>query len=350
MHTRCIKYPLKFKPIFKQTIWGGNRFAEFMSGLDTSVVDMPAGVSIGECWGISVVPGYESVVLNGDYKGERFSELVALHAQSLLGRRSVSIFGNEFPLLVKFIDAAKDLSVQVHPNDMLARSRHNCNGKTEMWYVVDAAEGASLSTGFRCNISKEEFEKLSGREIVGLLEKFEIKQGDMFYLPAGTVHSIGAGAFIAEIQQSSDITYRIYDYDRRDASGRTRELHTQLALDAIDFDVKGLQCRIGYKAKKYQSSNLWNCAAEVVKGEIFSTSVIELDAVQSGIGVYDFNYEHLESFVIFTCMEGKADIRYNESSNVSIARGEVVLLPAELGKVTVVLPSGGKCKFLETHI
>lgn len=348
MQIDYIKYPLKFKPVFKPTIWGGKKIASFMG--DVEGKDGFSEGNIGECWGVSAVEGYESEVVNGNLKGMLLTKLASEYGPKLLGNKNVERFGNHFPLLVKFIDAAKDLSVQVHPNDQLASERHNCSGKTEMWYVIDAEDNAALMSGFAKEISREEFAKMAGREILDSLSRFNIKGGDLFYLPAGTVHSIGEGAFIAEIQQSSDITYRIYDFDRVDTAGKKRELHTEQALEAIDFTIKGDACKILYKEHKSESNNLWESVSEVVNGKYFSTSVAKLHSTAESNKLYTLDYAHLDSFVIITCVAGAASLLYGNGESMPIHRGDVILLPADLKKVEIELSQGGKFEFLETHI
>ena len=344
MQRDYIKYPLKFKPVFKQTIWGGKKIASFMGDLERE--DGVSEENIGECWGVSAVDGYESVVVNGHLKGMSLPEVASIFGKKLLGKRNSERFGKSFPLLVKFIDAAKDLSVQVHPNDLLAGERHGCSGKTEMWYVIDAGSSATLLSGFSKDISKDDFARMSGKEILDSLERFNINNGDLFYLPAGTVHSIGAGAFIAEIQQSSDITYRIYDFDRQDTSGKKRALHTELALEAIDFTIRGEACKIPYKGPDVESNNVWDSAFEAVNGKYFSTSVVKLDST----GFYTLNYAHLDSFVIITCVGGAATLHYGNGEQMNIHCGDVILLPADLQEVKMELQQGVKLEFLETHI
>lgn len=348
MQRDYIKYPLKFKPVFKQTIWGGKKIASFM-GTDDAMGKFQED-NVGECWGVSAVSGHESEVVNGELKGALLPDIVSLYGAKLLGNRNVERFGNTFPLLVKFIDAAKDLSVQVHPNDIMAGQLHNCSGKTEMWYVIDSESDAELLSGFANDMSKEEFAKMDGSEILDSLSRFKIKKGDLFYLPAGTVHSIGAGAFIAEIQQSSDITYRIYDFDRVDGSGNKRELHTGQALEAIDFTIKGDNCKILYKERCGESNDIWESAFEVVSGKYFSTSVVKLHSNGIPARRYTLNYAHLDSFVIITCVGGGAALQYGTGGQMEIHCGDVVLLPADLEEVCFELAQGAKFEFLETHI
>ncbi len=218
-------YLLKFEPILKQTLWGGDRIVPY-KGLAAG----PAHV--GESWELSGVRGNESVVANGPWAGTTLPALIAREKGALVGDSVYARFGEEFPLLIKFIDAREDLSIQVHPNDALARRRHGSQGKTEMWYVVDAAPGARLRSGFARPVTPDEYEaSVANDTVTQILREYEVRRGDLFFLPAGRVHSIGAGSFIAEIQQTSDITYRIYDFNRRAPDGKTRELHTELAKE-----------------------------------------------------------------------------------------------------------------------
>ena len=255
-------YPLKFKPILKSTIWGGERIIPYKQLVDTQK-------QVGESWELSGVKGNESVIVNGKYAGLTLPDLIAQEGANLLGVKNYERFGQEFPLLIKFIDARQDLSIQVHPNDKLAWERHQSKGKTEMWYVVSADEGAHLRSGFAKQVTPAEYEaSVNDDTITDLLTDYLIQPGDVFFLPAGRVHSIGAGAFIAEIQQTSDITYRIYDFKRRDANGNTRELHTELAKEAIDYTVES-DYRTHYIARENQEVELVSCP-------YFTTSLYEL--------------------------------------------------------------------------
>ena len=223
--------PLKFEDILKPVIWGGNEICKFK---DVN----PKLEGIGESWEISQVEGNVSVVADGEYKGATLTEVMEKEGVSLLGKHVVERFGKDFPLLIKFIDARDFLSIQVHPDDTLAKERHNSFGKTEMWYVISAVEGAGLYSGFSQEITPEEYvERIENNTITDVLQFHEVKSGDVFFLPAGRVHAIGKGIFIAEIQQNSNITYRIYDYNRKDQNGNGRELHTELAKDAIDYKL-----------------------------------------------------------------------------------------------------------------
>ena len=224
-------YPMIFKPILKKVIWGGSDICPF-KGIT------PVQEGIGESWEVSHVAGDYSVVDNGELAGKNLDELIKTYGAQLLGKKVVDQFGETFPLLIKFIDARDDLSIQVHPDDELAKKRHNSFGKTEMWYVIDAADDATLYSGFSKQIDADEYVKrVQDGTIMDVLQRYTVDPGDVFFLPAGRVHAIGAGCFIAEIQQTSNITYRIFDYDRKGPDGKGRELHTELAKDAINYTV-----------------------------------------------------------------------------------------------------------------
>lgn len=321
-------YPLKFVPILKQTLWGGDKIVPFKH-LKSEVTQ------VGESWEISGVQGSESVVANGEYKGKTLPEMVRLLRGELVGESCYQRFGSTFPLLIKFIDANQDLSIQVHPADDLAKKRHNSMGKTEMWYVIGAEEGASLRSGFSAQITPREYkERIYNHTITDVLQEYNIHPGDVFFLPAGRVHSIGAGAFIAEIQQTSDITYRIYDFNRKDAEGKSRELHTDLAKDAINFEVLD-DYKTHYEPVKDEPVELVACP-------YFTTSVYDLTETIS------CDYSELDSFVIFICMEGSCKIVDNEGNELDLKAGETILIPASTEEVTVYPHE--KVKLLETYV
>ncbi len=321
-------YPLKFEPILKQTLWGGDKIIPF-KGLDSNLK------GVGESWEISGVPNNESVVMNGRDKGLTLSDMVRRYREELVGEMNYARFGNTFPLLIKFIDAKQDLSIQVHPSDELAKKRHNSMGKTEMWYVIAADEGAKLRSGFSEQITPKEYkERVLNNTITDVLQEYEIHAGDVFFLPAGRIHSIGAGAFIAEIQQTSDITYRIYDFNRKDANGKTRELHTDLAQEAIDYEVLD-----DYRTK-YEP--VMNEPVELVACPYFTTSLYDMTEEIS------CDYSELDSFVIFICMEGACEMTDNEGNSVKMKAGESVLFPATTQSVTI--NPDGKVKLLETYV
>jgi len=344
-------YPLKFKPILKQVLWGGSEIGRFKQ-LDT----LESG--IGESWEVSQVPGSVSVVANGPLQGKSLTELMEAEPKALLGAKIYQRFGMEFPLLVKFIDAQDDLSIQVHPNDALARKRHDSFGKTEMWYVIDNKPGAKLISGFSQQIDANEYSRrIAENSIEEVLQVHEAKAGEVFFLPAGRVHAIGAGLFIAEIQQSSNITYRLYDYNRKDAQGNGRELHTELAKEAIDYGIPD-----EFK-KDYQP--LENELIPLVSCSYFTTNRIHLKADESGFErvmtkdgprqvpmietlEMDRNYEGFDSFVIYVCMKGVGQIQYGDDLYLDIRQGETVLLPAALD--STVLSTTSELLLLETYI
>ena len=321
-------YPLKFEPILKQTLWGGDKIISFKQLNDTRT-------EVGESWEISAVEGSESIVAEGPDKGMTLTEVLSKYREELLGEANYARFGVKFPLLVKFIDARQDLSIQVHPSDELAKKRHNSMGKTEMWYVIGADKGAKLRSGFSEQITPKEYkDRVYNNTITEVLQEYDIQPGDVFFLPAGRVHSIGAGAFLAEIQQTSDVTYRIYDFDRKDAKGNARELHTDLAREAINFEVLD-----DYRT---QYDVVENEPIELVACPYFTTSLYDMTEEIT------CDYSELDSFVIFVCVEGSCTLYDNEKNEVSFKAGETVLMPASTQEVTIV--PNGKVKLLETYV
>lgn len=317
----------KFEPILKQLIWGGNRILSFKQ-ISSHLHE------VGESWELSAVPGDLSVVANGPERGTTIVELIEKYRERLVGQHNYAQHGNRFPLLIKFIDAQHDLSIQVHPNDALARQRHGTNGKSEMWYVIDADRGARLCSGLAQPITQEEYMKrISEGTFADVLHYDEVRPGDVYYMPAGRVHSIGAGCFIAEIQQTSNITYRIFDYNRRDAAGNKRELHTRMAKDAIDYKVQK-EYRIPY-------TRALNKAVTTVECPYFTTLVCDLTEP------IERDYAALDSFVIYICVAGRAQLVDNTSrQTLTIRMGETVLVPAETKTVSII--PEGKVKLLET--
>src|SRR5690554_6726372 len=303
-------YPLKFKPFYLEKIWGGNRIRTIL-GKDFG--DAP---NCGESWELSAVEGYISEVSNGYLAGNSITELIEIYMGDLVGEQVYQKFGIEFPLLLKFIDTNEDLSIQVHPGNKLAKERHNAYGKTEMWYVIHAEEGALINSGFNQSVSKEQYlEQLENNTLTNLLHYDVVYPGDVFFIPAGRVHAIGKGVMLAEIQQTSDITYRIYDYNRKDAQGNTRELHNDLAIDAIDFNYLK-----NYKTK-YEVEK--NASSEIVSCEFFTTNILEFSRT------LEKDYYPLDSFVVYMNLDGRFKIKYNEGE-VIIEQGETVLIPASL--------------------
>lgn len=321
-------YPLKFKTIFKDKIWGGEKIKTYL-GKDFSPLP-----NCGETWEISGVRSDVSVVENGTLTGTSLADLLADKKGELLGQRNYERFGNEFPLLIKFIDANDDLSIQVHPNDELAEKRHKSKGKTEMWYVIQADEGASLISGFNQELTKEVYlEKFNAGELADILNKEEVAAGDVFFLPAGRVHTIGKGLLIAEIQQTSDITYRIYDFDRVDDKGNKRELHVEEALDAIDYTF--------HKEYKTKYSKTQNETVELVDCPYFTTNILAYTEEVAR------DYSILDSFVIHVCVEGSYVLNYG-IEELPVQMGDCVLIPASSEKVVLKTNSG--FKILESYI
>jgi mannose-6-phosphate isomerase len=316
-------YPLVFEPILKERIWGGIKLQSILGKEISSQIT-------GESWEISTVSGEISVVKNGFLQGKTLNELLEKYPEEILGTKVYKQFGKEFPLLFKFLDAREDLSIQVHPNDELAKKQHNSFGKTEMWYVMQADEESRIIVGFKQKSSPEEYLKhLEDKTLTSILEEIPVKKGDMFFLETGTVHAIGAGIVIAEIQQTSDITYRIYDFDRKDAQGNTRELHNDLALEAINYN----------KVEAYTKYNkVINTSNEAVNCPYFTTNFIPLD------GQLDFK-ENSSSFKVFMCTEGEFDLVVNKEKQ-SYKKGETVLIPAIITDYFLV----GKASILEIYI
>ena len=318
----------RFTDIFKETLWGGHRILPF-KGLKADER------LIGESWELSGIPGNESVVAGGAYDGMPLTQLAEKGGSALLGEENFKRFGTRFPLLIKFIDAAQPLSVQVHPDDELAQRRHGCPGKTEMWYVIKAEKGAGLYSGFSEQIDAEEYVKrVENNTIMDVLQRYDVNEGDVFFLPAGRVHAIGAGCFIAEIQQTSNITYRIYDHNRKDVNGNGRELHTELAKDAIDYTLYP-DYRTHYKGHT-------NATVELADCKYFTTNLLDLDTIMVR------NFSELDSFVVYICMAGKASIRDNKGNEIFVHQGQTVLIPADTEVVTISPAPGAK--FMETYI
>jgi mannose-6-phosphate isomerase len=317
-----------FKPILKEIIWGGTDIRPF-KGLP------PGDGKIGESWELSQVEGNDSIVDGGTMDGKTIGELIGSRGAGLLGKKVMRQYGGAFPLLIKFIDARDDLSIQVHPGDELAWRRHRSAGKTEMWYVVKAAPGAALYSGFSRQIDADEYVRLAEENrIVDVLRRYEVKAGDVFFLPAGRVHAIGAGCFVAEIQQSSNITYRICDYGRRDAAGNLRELHTALARDAIDYSLLP-DYRTCYTPRR-------NTVVPLVRCDYFSTSLLDMDApLRRDLSAVD-------SFVVYVCTEGRAVLRDDRNGEFVIRQGQTVLVSAAVS-VLAIFPEP-QAKLLETYV
>lgn len=326
------KEAIRFVPYLKSVIWGGDKICRY-KGIKTP--DDGCGKpdeKIGESWEISAVPGHESVVAEGPYKGMKITELIERFGPELLGTAVFDRYGGKFPLLVKIIDAQDNLSVQVHPGDELAMARHGSLGKTEMWYVIDADKGAKIYSGLNRELTPEEYVKMvEDNSIEQALAVHDSHAGDVFFLPAGRVHSIGAGNLLAEIQESSDITYRIYDYDRRDAEGNPRELHTEQAKDAIDYTLH----------EEYRSAQPDPTQADAVIAECehFKVDRVLVD------GEMELTFDD-SSFTVVMCLAGEVRLESSEGG-VAVKAGETVLVPAVVtsfklkGKATLLTARGG---------
>lgn len=319
-------HPLKFRPILKERLWGGTKLKEvFGKPIESDIT--------GESWELSTVKGDISVIANGSLEGKSLQELIDSNAEELLGKSVVERFGKEFPILIKFIDAKQDLSIQLHPNDALAKERHDSFGKTEMWYIMDADPKAELIVGFNKDVTKEEYaESISNDTLLDLLNYEQVKEGDTFFINTGKIHAIGAGVMLAEIQQTSDVTYRVFDFNRKDKDGNLRELHTELALDAVDYEKKD-DFKVSYGNNKNEVNTMVDCPY-FKTNFIEVTENLELDTTQR------------DSFTIFMCVGGEASIHTAEGE-VSIKSGETALLPASTNKIT--LQSTG-AKLLEVTI
>jgi mannose-6-phosphate isomerase len=321
-------YPLKFVPQYKDKIWGGKKLREILGKKDASD-------RAGESWEISGVQGNISVAENGFLTGNNLQELIEVYMGDLVGDKVYEKFGIEFPLLIKFIDATEQLSIQVHPDDEMALERHSSYGKTEMWYIIQAEKNSQLIVGFYNKIDKNTYiHHLENNTLTEILNYVTVKAGDVVFLPAGKVHAIGAGILLAEIQQTSDITYRIYDFNRLDSNGNPRELHTDLALDAIDYDYDD-SYKVNYSSKINELSELVRC-------KYFTTNILDFNIPM------EKDYLQLDSFVIYMCLDGEFDIEYYDNESVRVTTGESLLIPAELENIR--LNPVTKTKILEIYI
>lgn len=318
-------YPLKFHPILKSKIWGGSKLR--------TILNKPTDKSdIGESWEISDVEGDTSIISNGKFAGQSLKHLLSTYGPKLVGEKNYKIFGDKFPLLIKFIDAKSDLSIQLHPNDELASKRHNSFGKTEMWYVMQADDESNLIVGFNDKITPEIYlEHLENKSLPDILNFDNVTEGDTYFIEVGRVHAIGAGILLAEIQQTSDITYRVYDWDRVDAEGNSRELHNDLAIDAINFDMPD-DFRKDYR-------KVANTANSMVKCGYFSTQFLPIS------GSYHKENTH-DSFLIYMCVGGEAVLNYNDEE-YTLSYGESVLIPASIKSFKIVSQNA---KLLEVYV
>jgi mannose-6-phosphate isomerase len=320
-------YPLKFSPILKDKIWGGTKLKSLFN---------KAGETdkLGESWELSGYEGDESVVTNGFLAGNNLTELIEIYMGELIGDKIFDEYGLSFPLLFKLIDANENLSIQVHPGDEVAAERHNSYGKTEMWYVVDAEAGAELIIGFSKDCDREEYlDALEKGKVEDLLQKVPVTNGDVFFIPAGLVHAIGKGVVVAEIQQSSDITYRIYDYKRTDDNGNERELHTEQALDVINFGA-AVDPKTNYTANLNEVTPLVSC-------EYFTTNIIRFNEPLTR------NYATIDSFVSYMCLEGDIEIDC-AGEKVVVNKGDTILIPASIDEVNLI--PNGEVNLLEVSV
>ncbi len=324
MKVKPTLYPLKFTPIFKEKIWGGNKIENFLQ--------KGSGKNIGESWELSAVDGYISIVENGELKSYSIDELIRNYKSDLVGKKVFSEFGEKFPLLFKFIDANENLSIQLHPDDELALKRHNSFGKTEMWYVLQADKNAELILGLKANTSEKIYQlAVAEAEIPKILHSEKVKEGDAYFIAPGTIHAIGAGVLLAEIQQTSDITYRIFDYNRPDIDGTLRELHTELALDAINYEAKDFEL-------KY--TNILNSEISLIQSKYFVVNKLILDTY------FKKSSATLDSFIVYMCISGKVIIE-TENFSEEIKMGETILIPACINQFTIKTQSA---TLLEVYI
>jgi mannose-6-phosphate isomerase len=316
-------YPLKFNPILKDRIWGGTKLK--------SVLNKPIQSEItGESWEISTVPNDISVISDGIFEGKNLNELIAEFPIEVLGSSVFDRFGKQFPLLFKYLDAKQDLSIQLHPDDALAKKRHNSFGKTEMWYIMQADADARIIVGFKENSNPEEYLNcLKNKTLLSILDEVKVNEGDVFFLETGTVHAIGAGMIVAEIQQTSDITYRIYDFDRKDADGNERELHVDLALEAINYNK--------IEAQKVYDKEI-NISNQVVDCKYFTTNFIPLN------GAMEISKSQ-ETFTVYMCVSGGFEI-ITERETFSYKKGDTILIPATLNRFSIK----GDALILEIYI
>lgn len=320
-------YPIKFQPIIKEVLWGGNKLGALLNK------DLNGISNAGESWEISAVDGNMSIVGNGILKGTSIIDLINTYKESLVGHKVYQTYNNKFPLLIKFIDANDDLSVQVHPDDNLAKIRHNSFGKTEMWYVLEAEKNASLISGFALPVNKSNYTlALQSGDLISKLAKHDVQKGDIFFIPAGRIHAIGKGIMIAEIQQTSNITYRVFDYNRKNSLGQERELHTEEALEAIKFDDNNFN--------KIEYTPIENRVVDVIDCPYFKANVLY---------VTDMLYldcANIDSFIVLMCVDGNASVRYDDVL-YPLNIGETMLIPATLNNINIVSENA---KILKVHL
>ena len=323
-------YPFLFEPNLHTVVWGGQRLRPYKCMEPT---DEP----IGESWEVSAVPSSISVISNGTYRSRDLVSVISENPEAVLGRSVAAQYHGQLPLLVKFIDAKRDLSIQVHPNDEMAQREHGKMGKSEMWYIIKADPGSFLYAGFKKEITPEEYtRRVNDGTITEVLARHEVKSGDVFYIPAGRVHAICGGILLAEVQQSSDVTYRIFDYNRPGMDGKPRELHTELAAQALDYHVE----------EEYRTiySNQADRAVQIIDSQYFDVRVTEMS------GTFHRNLEKYDSFVISTCIEGDCTIRVRSTGDeVLLRQGNSCLIPAAIADYDVI-PMQGSTRMLDAFI
>lgn len=323
-------YPLLFKPNLHTVVWGGQRLRQY-KGME------PNDEPIGESWEVSAVPSSTSIIANGPWAGKLLTEAIDEAPEEILGKAVNKKYGGKLPLLVKFIDAKRDLSIQVHPNDEMAQREHGKMGKSEMWYVIRADEGSYLYAGFNKEITPEEYQqRVSDGTIVDVLAKHYVSPGDVFYLPAGRVHAICGGIMLAEVQQSSDVTYRIFDYNRPGLDGKPRELHTKLAAQALDYHVE--------KNYRTEYADTDNRAVQIIDTPYFDVRVMEVSkSFHRDLRKYD-------SFVISMCIEGDCKIVIRSTGDeIVLHEGNSTLIPAAIADFDII-PLNGKSKTIDAFI
>ena len=321
-------YPLKFKPILKQKLWGGDKIQNIYRHKE------PKLDKVGESWDVSAMDDDDCEVINGWLEGNSLADLVEVYMGDLVGDKVYEQYGSEFPLLLKIIDANDNLSIQVHPNDELAEEEHGLSGKTEMWYVLDAEKDAYIILGFNRYVSKSEYiERVATGHLEEVLQKYPVKKGDVYFIPAGMVHSIGKGCLIMEVQQASDLTYRIYDFNRKDADGNLRELHTELAQRAIDYE--------NWQGRKITLQPAQNGMVNLVECPYFQVNEMQVDKPK------EYDLAPVNSFVLLSCVEGHVTLKW-EDDYLTLTDGETVLIPAEMNSLYIV-PTVNT-KLLETYI
>ncbi|MCL2073652.1 MAG: class I mannose-6-phosphate isomerase [Marinilabiliaceae bacterium] len=322
-------YPLKLKPILKESIWGGTKLHEMFAKPIENLSN------IAESWEVSGVKDNVSIVANGLLRGKNLLEILECYQNELVGNHVYEKYGNAFPILLKFIDAKEPLSIQVHPNDEIAALKHNSIGKSELWYIIEAEKDAHIINGLNSQLKKEDFANAIEKNCLEqYLVKHNIAAGDVFYIPAGRVHAIGAGVLLAEIQQTSDITYRIYDFNRTDSKGKKRELHTKKAKRAIDTKLP--------QSYKTEYKMLKNKGIELINSQHFVTNIIEIDKP------VERTYTGLDSFIILTCFEGNTSVEFRDGKNENLRTGDTLLIPAIIQQVMIV-PKEKSAKLLEIY-